>query len=131
MLALGPPWLLPHPRDAELVRTTDTHIEPLAEEMLRFLSVVQVSFPRIANRHPALTPTPEEVDAGRPGTSHVAFGHGSHHCIGAPLARLELRIAYPALLRHFPELRPAIGDEEVSFRALSLVHGLTTLPVIW
>jgi cytochrome P450 len=61
---------------------------------------------------------------------HVAFGHGLHHCLGAPLARMELRIALPALLRRFPGPRVADPPVEVAYRASSFVYGVTSLPVV-
>ncbi|MEV8505042.1 cytochrome P450 [Actinoplanes sp. NPDC051475] len=63
------------------------------------------------------------------GRSHLAFGYGVHRCIGAELARMELRTAFPALVRRFPELRLAIDLAEVRFRRASIVFGLDSLPV--
>ena len=62
-------------------------------------------------------------------TSHLAFGHGIHRCIGAELAKLELRVTLPALARRFPQMRVATGSDGPVFRTMSLVHGLETLPV--
>ncbi|MQS39986.1 cytochrome P450, partial [Streptomyces katsurahamanus] len=62
---------------------------------------------------------------------HVAFGHGIHHCLGAALARMELRIAYTALLRRFPALRLAVPAEDVVFRVRSTAYGVERLPVAW
>jgi cytochrome P450 len=59
--------------------------------------------------------------------SHLAFGHGFHRCVGAELAKMELRIAYPALARRFPDLRLASG--ELEFRRKSIVYGVESLPV--
>jgi cytochrome P450 len=82
-----------------------------------------------ANRDPALLPDPERLDVTRGAMGHVAFGHGVHHCLGAPLARMEMRIAFPALLRRFPGLRTV--SEEAEFRSFHVVYGLTSLPVAW
>jgi cytochrome P450 len=60
---------------------------------------------------------------------HLAFGHGLHRCVGAELARMELRAAYPALARRFPEMRLAVEPEELEFHAKSIVYGLESLPV--
>ena len=57
--------------------------------------------------------------------------HGLHHCVGAPLARMEMRIAFPALLRRFPTLRVAIPDEEIAWRKIAIVYGVDSLPVTW
>ena len=54
-----------------------------------------------------------------------------HHCLGAPLARMEMRIAFPALLRRFPGLKLAVPFEEVGFRAFHFIYGLQSLPVTW
>ena len=70
-------------------------------------------------------------DVTRDAGGHLAFGHGVHHCLGAPLARMEMRIAFPALLRRFPGLALAVPFEEVGFRAFHFIYGLQTLPVRW
>ena len=57
-----------------------------------------------ANRDPQQFPEPDRFDILRPNNRHVAFGYGVHHCLGAPLARIEGQIAFLALLR-LPELR--------------------------
>jgi cytochrome P450 len=66
----------------------------------------------------------------RPPVQHLAFGHGIHRCVGAELARMELRMAYPALVRRFPSLRLAVPADELVYRELSFVYGLTELPVL-
>ncbi|MCR6485524.1 cytochrome P450 [Amycolatopsis sp. OK19-0408] len=80
-----------------------------------------------ANRDPARFPDADRLDVGRRPAGHVAFGHGIHHCVGAPLARLEAQIAFSRLLTRFPRMRLAEADlawhEGIRFR------GLTTLPV--
>ncbi|MFI6540256.1 cytochrome P450 [Nonomuraea sp. NPDC050547] len=153
MLALGSLWLMNNPDEAAKVREVDGYVNHVVEELLRYMTVVQVAFPRFAredldlfgtpitkgqlvlcsltaaNRDPALgesmdTAVPTRESAG----SHLAFGHGIHRCIGAPLAQMEMRIAYPALLRRFPNLRV---DGEVPFRKLAIVYGLEKLPVAW
>ena len=62
---------------------------------------------------------------------HLAFGHGVHHCLGAPLARMEMRIAWPALLRRFPNLALAEDFEDVQFRSFHFIYGLRSLAVRW
>jgi cytochrome P450 len=84
-----------------------------------------------ANRDPALITDPGILDLSRGALGHVAFGHGAHHCLGAPLARAELRIALPALLGRFPRLRLADPAAEVSLRPAGLVHGVASLWVTW
>jgi cytochrome P450 len=72
----------------------------------------------------------ERFDPTRKAASHLAFSYGIHRCIGAELARMELRAAYPALVRRFPKMRLAVAPEELSFREISIVYGLDSLPVL-
>jgi cytochrome P450 len=74
---------------------------------------------------------PEVLDITRGTLGHLAFGHGVHHCLGAPLARMEMRIAFPALLRRFPGLALAGGFGDVEFRAFHFIYGLRSLRVTW
>lgn len=153
MLALGALVLLSDPAAFQLVRTTDEAAAPFVEEVLRHLAVVQVAFPRFArddltiagtqisrgdvvivslsgaNRDPVLGPNLEHPDPTRTPTSHLAFGHGLHRCIGAELAKMELRAAYPALVRRFPGMRLAVEPAELRFRPASIVYGVESLPV--
>ncbi|MEU9111536.1 cytochrome P450 [Streptomyces sp. NPDC048483] len=90
--------------------------------------VVLVS-PGAANRDPAQFPAPDAVRLDRP-TGHLSFGHGPHHCLGAPLARLEARIAFEVLLTRFPELRRTEeGTDALDWRRTRLMRGLAALPV--
>ncbi|MDT7638649.1 MAG: hypothetical protein QOC83_2937, partial [Pseudonocardiales bacterium] len=81
-----------------------------------------------ANRDPAHYERPDELDVHR-GTGNLAFGHGIHHCLGAPLARLEGEIAFRALLDRFPDLELAGEPGELSWRNSTLFRGLDRLPV--
>jgi cytochrome P450 len=83
------------------------------------------------NRDPALIGSPEVLDIRRGAPGHLAFGHGVHHCLGAPLARMGMRIAFPALLRRFPNLAPAEDFTDVAFRTWSFIYGLKSLEVSW
>ncbi len=155
MLALGTAHLLLHPALATEVRERDGRTEAVVTELLRYMTVVQVAFPRFAridleiagqpigagemvlcslsgaDRDPALDDAMDTVAPGRQFTSHVAFGHGAHRCIGAPLATMELTAAFPALLRRFPTLRLDISPEQIPFREFSIVYGVDSLPVAW
>jgi cytochrome P450 len=155
MLGLGTLALLRHPDQLAMIREDPALIEPAVEELLRWLSIVQSLPPRTtttdveiavhaipagslvllslpaANRDPAFIGDPETFDLTRGAAGHVAFGHGVHHCLGAPLARMEMRLAFPALLRRFPGLALADPHERVSFRAFSIVYGLPALRVTW
>jgi cytochrome P450 len=83
-----------------------------------------------ANRDECVFARPDAYDPDRSDLgSHLAFGKGIHFCIGAPLGRLELRIALPLLLRRLPGLRPGAGQprrEPVFF-----ARGFASLPVEW
>ena len=68
-------------------------------------------------------------DPDRRAHQHVAFGHGFHRCVGAELARMELRAAFPALARRFPGLHLAAGVDDLALRQLSIVFGVDALPV--
>ena len=155
MLGLGTLALLRHPEQLAAVRDDPAAVEPAVEELLRWLSIVPQGILRTtttevtlagetipagelvavsllaADRDPALVEDPDRFDTTRGAMGHVAFGHGLHHCLGAPLARMEMRTAFPALLRRFPELDLAVPFEEVSFRPHHFIHGLQSLPVTW
>jgi len=91
---------------------------------------VLVSFPA-ANRDGRVFSDPEKFDITRGRTGHLAFGHGIHHCMGAPLARLELEVALETLLRRLPDLRFAVPEPEIPWKAGSLMRGPKRLPVTW
>ena len=82
-----------------------------------------------ANQDPERFNTPTELDVTRSTAGHVAFGYGIHHCLGAPLARLEGEIAFRTLLERFPHLSPAAEPTTLGWRHSALMHGLTELPV--
>jgi cytochrome P450 len=71
----------------------------------------------------------DTFDIRRERGSHVAFGHGVHYCLGAPLARLEARIAFTRLIARYPELRLAEDDFVPGWTPSTLMHGVTSLPV--
>ena len=88
-------------------------------------------FPAVANRDPRVFDRPEELDLAREHNPHIAFGHGIHHCLGAPLARLELQVALGTLLRRLPSLELAAPAEEVPWKSDHVVRGVAALPVRW
>jgi cytochrome P450 len=82
-----------------------------------------------ANRDPSRYADPERVDLGRDSAGHLAFGHGIHYCLGAPLARLEAEIAFAGLLERFGSMTLAVPPSELRWRPSTLIHGLESLPV--
>jgi cytochrome P450 len=81
-----------------------------------------------ANRDSAQYERPEQLDLHR-GDGHLAFGYGIHHCLGAPLARMEGEIAFRTLLDRFPGMELAVDPDELSYRSSTLIRGLNHLPV--
>ena len=82
-----------------------------------------------ANRDPRQYEDADRLDVARD-PSHVAFGHGIHFCLGAPLARMEAQIAFAGLLDHFDDIELAVPTEDLEYRISSLMHGLVRLPVL-
>ena len=81
-----------------------------------------------ANRDPRQFPGADQFDITRDPNPHLAFGHGLHFCLGAPLARLEARIALADLLERLMDFRPA-SDEPWEPRQGLHVHGPARLPI--
>ncbi|GAA4552107.1 cytochrome P450 [Pseudonocardia xishanensis] len=84
-----------------------------------------------ANRDPGAFSAPEEFDPDRPERAHLGFGHGAHFCIGASLARVELRTVFSTLARRLPGLRLATEVEDLDVRTGHITGGVTELPVTW
>jgi len=80
-----------------------------------------------ANRDPDVFDDPDTLNVTRDPNPHVAFGHGVHFCIGAMLSRLEGRIAIPALVRRFPDMK--LVDDEADWRETAVLRGLNSLRV--
>ncbi len=85
-----------------------------------------------ANRDPERFGESEELDVTRRENRHIAFGHGIHFCLGAPLGRMEGEIAFTTLLTRFPDLRLAVPAAELRWGHGDglVLRGLTELPVI-
>ena len=82
-----------------------------------------------ADRDPERYPDPDTLDLTRDTSNHVAFGHGIHHCLGAPLARLEGEVAFRTLVGRFPGMTLAAEPRELAWRESTLIRGLLRLPV--
>ncbi|MFF9554494.1 cytochrome P450 [Streptomyces albus] len=154
MLALGTFALLSNPGQLAALRAEPALAGQAVEELLRYLSVadplvraaledievegrliragetVTVSV-QAANRDPRRFPRPDGLDLRREAVGHLAFGHGAHQCLGQQLARVEMTVAFPALLARFPTLRLAVPAHEVRMRERSNIYGVLSLPVTW
>ncbi|MFD7509026.1 cytochrome P450 [Streptomyces sp. NPDC059853] len=148
--------LLTHPEQRAKLQARPELLPTALEELLRYIPFRKgVGIPRIAtedvevggvlikandtvhvsylaaNRDAARFDRPDELDVERPPTPHMTFGWGAHHCIGSPLAIMELQVAIGTLLRRFPELRLAVPAEEVRWNTESIWRYPHELPVAW
>ncbi|GGY03283.1 cytochrome P450 [Streptomyces hiroshimensis] len=145
--------LFDHPGEVERLRADPALLPGAVEELMRFVPLgAGASFARYAledievggtlvrkgdavlvavgaaNRDARRFADAEALDIGRQANQHLGFGHGVHHCLGAPLARLELQEALRALILRLPGLRPA-GD--IVWKTEMLVRGPRSMPVAW
>jgi cytochrome P450 len=147
--------LLGHPDQLERVRSDPSLLPGAIEEVLRYEGPVERSLNRwaatdvelggqtirrgdlvipiltAAGRDPSRFPEPDRLDVTREDTRHLAFGRGSHYCLGAPLARLEAEIALETLFRRLPELRLAVPRDRLVWRPTPGFRRLVALPVAW
>ena len=147
--------LLTDPELAGLLTRSPGLVPNVVEELLRLNSASVLAFPRVAkepvrvgdvtvgqgeavvvsmldaNRDAAAFHDPSRPILGRDGLSHLAFGHGTHRCLGAPLARLQLRTVLTRLFTAFPTLRLAGADDAVAFKEGLATRGLSRLMVTW
>ena len=145
--------LLEHPDQLDRVRLNPGLIKPAVEELLRYCGPVETSTERYAredvvicgvtipkgemvlvvlgsaNRDGEHYPSADELDVTREVHDHLAFGHGIHYCLGAPLARLEAQIAIGSLVGRFPGIRLATDPADLIWRPGMIIRGLTHLPV--
>lgn len=84
-----------------------------------------------ANHDPATFAEPDRLDVTRSAATHLAFGHGSRYCLGAPLARVELQAVFTQLTARFPGMSLAVDPAELTLRRDTLTGGLVELPVRW
>jgi cytochrome P450 len=85
----------------------------------------------IANRDPGVYEEPDGLDVTRKELSHLSFGAGVHHCLGAQLARMELQEALRGLVTRLPGLSVAVPDGELHFKQGMIVRSVESLPVTW
>jgi cytochrome P450 len=157
MIALGTLALLRHPDQLAALRDADDPAiaASAVEELLRYLTITHGGLLRVAvedielagqtiragegvivvnetaNRDPAVFPDPDRLDIHRDARQQVSFGYGPHACVGQPLARMELQVAYPALLRRIPTLRLDTDLDKIPFKHDGFVYGVYELPVAW
>jgi cytochrome P450 len=150
LIAGGVLSLVQHPVQLERLRSDPSVVRSGVEEMLRYVSPVQLTGRTLlepmtvgeadleagefviiligsANRDPLVFTDPEVFDLGRAPNHHLGFGFGIHHCLGAPLARLEAQVAIPELLRRVETIE--LVEDRPSYRRNVVLRGLETLPV--
>jgi cytochrome P450 len=148
--------LLTHPEELAALRADLDLIPQAVEELLRFVPMtVGTAFARYAmedvevggvtvragepvvvalhsaNRDESVFTCPHQLDLERREAAHLGFGHGAHHCLGSPLARVELQVALRTLLTSFPNLRFQESEADVVWKSGVLTRGPERLPVTW
>jgi cytochrome P450 len=149
--------LLTHPDQLALLRSRPELMPGAVEELTRWVPLLAVAdvLPRYAledvelsggtvragepvllakhaaNRDPRRYDDPDRLDITRDAQGQLGFGHGAHHCLGAPLARLDIQTALTALLHRLPDLRLAVPEPDLQWKTGMAVRGPTTLPTAW
>jgi cytochrome P450 len=156
LIASGTLALVQHPDQLEKLKSDPLLIKPAVEELLRYTSPVEISTERYArqdlevsgtevprgelvlgvlgsaNRDERYFDEPDALDLARDPNKHLAFGRGGvHHCLGAPLARMEGQIAITALLQRFPDVRLDAEPGSLRWRRGLFLRGLQRLPLEW
>nr|WP_243640038.1 cytochrome P450 [Streptacidiphilus pinicola] len=154
MIGLSVFALLRHPDQLATLRAEPDLAEGAVEELLRYLTITDTAIrtaledveldgqliragdtvtcaAQAANRDPQKYPDPDTLDIRRRATGQLTFGHGIHQCLGAPMARIEVKVALVELFRRFPDLRLAIPADEVPMRTDADFYGVKSLPVTW
>jgi cytochrome P450 len=157
MIGIGILALLENPEQAALLRDSDDpkFIANAVEELMRYLSIIQTGQRRIATEDIEIAgetiragdgiildlapanwdseayPEPDKLDLGRDVGQQLGFGYGRHQCVGQQLARAEMQIVFPTLLKRIPTMKLAIPFDEVPFKHDRLAYGVYELPVSW
>jgi cytochrome P450 len=153
LIANGTHALLHHPEQLRALRADLDRVPAAVEEFLRFdgpvgwatirytgepVRIADTEIPAgelvwvvlsAADRDPGRFRNPESLDLAGDPAGHLAFGHGIHYCVGAPLARLEADIAFRGLLRRFPDLALPADTPEPTWQPSTLIHSMTAFPV--
>ena len=153
VLSGGMEQLIRHPDVGRALARDPARIPVAVEEMLRWVTPIQnmnrtatrdvtLRGERIhegdkvlllyasANRDARQFRDPDVFDPARAPNEHVAFGFGAHYCLGASLARLELRVFFEEVLRRLPDLELAT-DDPLPRRPSNFIVGIETMPVVW
>ena len=154
LIASGTLALVEHPEQLARLEENPALVKPAVEELLRYTSPVEIATERYAtrdlevsgmavprggmvlavlgsaNRDERHFDEPDDLNLARDPNKHLAFGRGSgHHCLGAPLARMEGQIAISRLLQRFPDLRLAVPPESLRWHRGLFLRGLGRLPL--
>jgi cholest-4-en-3-one 26-monooxygenase len=144
--------LIEHPDALQRLRSEPALLPAAIEEMLRWVSPIKTMSRKVtrdvelggqtipagdevlltypsANRDSAVFASPDVFDITRSPNPHVAFGHGPHFCLGASLARLELKVLFERVLRRMHDIELAVPRGELERRSSSFVSGLESLPL--
>jgi cytochrome P450 len=155
LIASGMLALLEHPDQMERLEGDPLLIKPAVEELLRYTSPVEIATERYAlqeldisgtkvprgelvlavlgsaNRDELHFENPDTFDLARDPNRHLAFGRGGvHHCLGAPLARMEGQIAIGTLLKRFPSIHLEVDPGSLRWRRGIFLRGLQRLPLV-
>lgn len=154
LISSGMLALLDHPEQLSWLRAHPEGMKTAVEELLRYCNPVETATERYAaeamtiqgqpirqgelviaslasaNRDETHFPNPEVLDLTREPNRHLAFGQGSHFCLGAPLARMEAQIGLGLLIERFAELRLAVPRDKLLWRNTPVVRGLKALPLM-
>ena len=154
LISNGTLALLRHPDVLDRLRREPYLVVPLVEEVLRYdppkqfrtrttlaeIEAAGVTIPKGAtvvlllasgNRDPARFPEAERFVPDREDNQHLAFGGGTHYCVGAPLARMEAQIAFETLFRRYPRLRLEVPAGELKWNSGSGLRGFDRVPVLF